>query len=104
MNSEIILPYSIKKHSDISFEILERNQVLNYEILYEEVDVSFETFQEHSLHSFLEEKFDNVQVEIQFEHPCHDKHITEFSARSTSQIVSAKINGLEERRGVEIRK
>ena len=55
------------------------------------------------MHSFLEEKFDNVQVEIQFEHPCHDKHITEFSARSTSQIVSAKINGLDERKRAKIR-
>ena len=27
LNSEIILPYSIEEHGDISFEILERNQV-----------------------------------------------------------------------------
>ena len=33
---------SIKEHNDISFEILERNQILNSDILYEEVDISFE--------------------------------------------------------------
>ena len=32
-NSEIILLDSIKEHNDISFEILERNQVLNSNIL-----------------------------------------------------------------------
>ena len=77
LNSEIILPYSIKKHSEISFEILERNQVLNYEILYEEVDVSFENFQEHSLHGFLKEHFGRVLEELQLEQPCHGKQITE---------------------------
>ena len=45
---------SIKEHNDISFEILERNQVLNSDILDEEVDISFENCQEHSLHGFLE--------------------------------------------------
>ena len=40
-NSEIILIDSIKEHNDISFEILERNQVLNSNILDEEVGVSF---------------------------------------------------------------
>ena len=50
MNSEIIFLDSIKENSDISFEILERNQVLNSKILYEEVDVSFENCQEYSLH------------------------------------------------------
>ena len=77
LNSEIILPGSIKEHNDISFEILERNQVLNSEILYEEVDVSFENCQEHSLHGFLEEHFGRMLEEFQWKQPCHDRYITE---------------------------
>ena len=70
----------MEKHNDIFFETLVRNQVLNYDILDEEVDVSFANCQEHSLHGFLEELFDSVQVEIQFEKPCHERYITKYIA------------------------
>ena len=53
------------------------NQVLNSNILDEEVDVSFVNCQKHSFHDSFKEKFDNVQEEIQFEHPYHDRYMTE---------------------------
>ena len=56
----------MKKHNDIFFEALVKNQVLNSEILDEEVDVSFENCQEHSLHGFLEEHFGKVLEEFHF--------------------------------------
>ena len=55
LNSEIILLDSIEDHNDISFERLERNRVLNYEILDEEVDVSFTNCYEHILQDSFEE-------------------------------------------------
>ena len=72
-NSEIILLDSIEEHNDISFETLGRNQVLNFEILDEEVDVSFANFHEHSLDGFLEETFNKVLENLQLEQPCHGK-------------------------------
>ena len=59
-NLEITLLDSIKEHNGISFEMLERNHVLNFDILDEEVDISFENHQERSLHGFLEEPFGMV--------------------------------------------
>ena len=54
LDSEITLLDSKEKHNDICFETFVRNQVLNYESLDEEVNVSFANCQEHSLHGFLE--------------------------------------------------
>ena len=64
LNLENIFLVSIEEHNDISFETLGVNWVLNYEILDEEVGVSFANFQEHSLHDSFEMKSNNVQVEL----------------------------------------
>ena len=41
LNSEINFPDSIEEHNVIFFETLMRNQVLNYEILYKNINASF---------------------------------------------------------------
>ena len=66
----------MEKHTDIFFETLVRNQVLNYEILDEEVHVSFANGQDHSLHGFIEEHFGRVLRDLQLEQPYHEKHLT----------------------------
>ena len=76
LNLEIIFPDSIEEHNDISFETFGRNQVLNFEILDEEVKVSFANYHEHIFQDSFEEKFGRVLEELQLEHPCHDMHIT----------------------------
>ena len=76
LDSEITLLDSMEKHNDILFETLVRNDVLNFEILDEEVDVSFEIFHEHSLHGSFEYQFDKVLEELQLEKLCHDRYIT----------------------------
>ena len=58
----------------------EKNQVLNSSIFNEIVDVSCTSCHEHSLHNYSQEQFDSVQVEIQFEQPCHDRYRTEIFA------------------------
>ena len=50
LDSKITFPDSMEKHNDILFETLVRNQVLNYEILYEKVDASFSNGQGNSSH------------------------------------------------------
>ena len=55
----------------------ERYQVINSGIFNEIVDISCTSCHDHSLHDSFEEKFDNVQVELQFEHPYWGKQMTE---------------------------
>ena len=76
LNSEINFPDSIEEHNPIFFETLVRNQVLNPELLYEKVDVSFANGQEHSLHGFLEKHFARMLEELQLEQFFHGKQIT----------------------------
>ena len=45
----------------------ERNQVLNFGILNEVVDVSFTSCHEYSLHDYFKEQLDRELVEVQFE-------------------------------------
>ena len=52
---------SIEKQNDISFEMNEKNEVGNSEILDEVEDVPFESCHEHSLHGSFEDQFDSVQ-------------------------------------------
>ena len=67
LDSEITLLDSMEKHNDILFETLVRNHVLNFEILDEEVDVSFENCNENSCHGFLKENFGRLLEELQLE-------------------------------------
>ena len=77
LNSEINLPDSIEEHNVIFFETLAKNQVLNSDISYEKVDVSFENGQEHSSHGFLEEHFGRVLEELRLGKPYWDEKMTE---------------------------
>ena len=66
---------SFEEQNNNSFETHEENQVLNSEISNEVVDVPFESCHEHTLHGSSENKFNNLQVKLQFEQPHHSKQI-----------------------------
>ena len=73
---EIWLFDSTERQNDISFEIYEKNQVVNSEILNEVVDVLVGNCHEHSLHGSFEDQFNKVLEKLQFEHPWHGKQMT----------------------------
>ena len=70
--------FSLDCIEDIPYEMHDRDQVLNSNILNEVVGFSFISFHAHSLQGFFEEKFDRVLVEVQCENQYHDKHITQI--------------------------
>ena len=72
----IFLFYFIEKQNDISFEMHEKKQVINSEILNEVVDVSFENCHKLSFQGSFEFFFVRVQKNVHFEQPCHGKQIT----------------------------
>ena len=76
-NSKVILLDSIKEPNDISFETLERNHVLNSEILNQVVDIPFENSHELFVHDFLKEQFGRVLEELQLEQLCYGRYIAE---------------------------
>ena len=45
----------------------------------EEVGISFKNFHENSLHDFVQDQFENVKRNVQFEQPSYGKQMTEFS-------------------------
>ena len=71
----------VEEHSDISFEMHEKNEVVKSKILNEFVDVSVEYCHENSYQGFFEKQFDNVQEELYLEQPSHDKQMIEFFFR-----------------------
>ena len=63
----------VEEQNDISFEVLEKNEVVNSEILNEVADISFENSHDNSFQSSCEDQFDSMQEELLFGQPCHDK-------------------------------
>ena len=68
----------LKKQNDASFEIHEKNQVINSEILNEVVDVLFKNCHEHIRQGYFEKQFDMVLDKLQLEKPCHGKQMTDY--------------------------
>ena len=56
---DIILLDSIEKQNDISFKTLEKNEVVNAEILNQVVDISFKNCYEHTLYGFSKDQFES---------------------------------------------
>ena len=75
---DIILLDSIEKQNDISFETLEKNEVVNAEILNQVVDISFKNCYDHTLYGFSEDQFDRVLDKLPLEQPGHGKKMTEY--------------------------
>ena len=68
----------VEEQNDISFEMLGKNEVVNSEILNEVADISFENSHENSFQSFVKDRFDNMQEELLFGQPCHEKQVFEY--------------------------
>ena len=64
---EICLLDPVEEQSDISFEMHEKDEV---------VDVSPGNCHEFSLHSSFEDQFDSVQGNLQLRQPSHGKQMT----------------------------
>ena len=77
MSRKVCLLDSTKEHNDISFEKLEKNEVVNATILNQVVDVSFENCNERSFRGSFEKQFGRVLEKLQLEQPCHGKQIIE---------------------------
>ena len=58
---------SFEEQNNNSFETHEENQVLNSEISNEVMGVPFEIFHEHTLYGSSENKFNSLQVKLQFQ-------------------------------------
>ena len=63
----------VEEQNDTLFEVLEKNEVVNSEILNEVADISFENSHENSFQSSFKGWFDSMQEELLFGKPCHDK-------------------------------
>ena len=68
----------VEEHSDISFEMHEKNEVVKSEILDEVVDVLRGNCHKFSLHSSFEDQFDIVQGNLQLGQLSHGKIMTDF--------------------------
>ena len=68
----------VEEQNDIYFEVLEKNEVVNLEILNEVADISFENSHENSFQIYFKDRFDSMQEELVFGQPYHDKQVIEY--------------------------
>ena len=69
---------NLVEQNDIPLEVLEKKGVVDVEILNEVADISLKNNHENSFQSYSEDWFDNMQEELLFGQPCHDKHVIEY--------------------------
>ena len=75
---DIFLLNIVEEQDDIPLEVLEKNGVVNVEILNEVADISLKKNHENSFQSSFKDRFDSMQEELLFGQPCHDKQVIEY--------------------------
>ena len=68
----------VEEQNDIPLEVLEKNGVVNVEILNEVADISLKINHENSFQSYFKYRFDSTQEELLFGQPYQDKHVIEY--------------------------
>ena len=63
---DIFLLNIVEEKNDIPLEVLDKNGVVNLEILNEVVDISFKNNHENFFQSSFKDRFDNIQEKLLF--------------------------------------
>ena len=74
---DIFLLNIVEEKNDIPLEVLEKNGVVNVEIINEVVDISLKNNHENSFQNSFKDRFQSMQ-ELLFGQPCHDKQVIEY--------------------------
>ena len=69
---DIFLLNLVEEKHEIPLEVLEKNRVVNLEMLNKVAEISFKNNHENSIQISFKDQFDSMQEELHFGQPCHD--------------------------------